>query len=50
MKNDVIYSDYSDEFKKELKKRVNYYLEGGKMIDPNEINQRIAAIKRKRKK
>ncbi len=40
--------NYSDEFKTELDKRVNHYLEGGKMVIPSEMNKRLQRIRKKR--
>jgi len=40
---------YTPELKTELDSRVNYYLEGGKMIAPAEMNKRLQAIRKKRK-
>lgn len=33
--------EYSDEFKAELDRRVNHYLNGGKMVTPAEMNKRL---------
>jgi len=41
--------EYTPEFKAELDKRVNYYLNGGKMVSPAEMNKRLQAIRKKRK-
>ena len=41
--------EYSPEFKNELDKRVNYYLDGGKMISPATMNKRIQTLRKKRK-
>jgi hypothetical protein len=41
--------EYSPEFKAELDYRVDYYLKGGKMISPAEMNKRLQALRRKRK-
>lgn len=40
--------NYSDEFKTELDKRVNHYLEGKKMVIPSEMNKRLQRIRKKR--
>ncbi|MDQ6763407.1 MAG: hypothetical protein M3015_12375 [Bacteroidota bacterium] len=40
--------DYSPEFQKELDSRVNYYLKGGKMVSPAEMNKRLKALRKKR--
>ncbi|MEO7315193.1 MAG: hypothetical protein ABIW47_08410 [Ginsengibacter sp.] len=39
---------YSEEFKKDLDARVNEYLNGGKMVTPEEMNDRLQAIRKKR--
>ncbi len=36
--------EYSEEFKKELDRRHDYYKNGGKMISANEANKRIGKI------
>lgn len=41
--------EYTDEFKADLDRRVNYYLNGGKMVSPSEMNKRLQAIRKKRK-
>jgi hypothetical protein len=41
--------EYTPEFKAELDNRVNYYLNGGKMVSPAEMNKRLQAIRKKRK-
>ncbi len=41
--------EYNDEFKAELDKRVAYYLNGGRMVSPNEMNKRLQAKRNKRK-
>ena len=48
---DDIKSDhaYSTEFKAELDKRVNYYLNGGKMISADEMNTRLQTLRKKKK-
>lgn len=38
---------YTDEFKAELDRRVEYYRNGGKMVSPTEMNKRIKAIRQK---
>ncbi len=40
---------YTAELKAELDKRVDYYLNGGKMISPNEMNKSLSAIRKKSK-
>lgn len=42
--------EYSPEFKAELDKRVDYYLNGGKMISPAEMNKRLQSLRKKRNK
>jgi len=39
--------DYSDEFKAELDKRIEYYHKGGKTVSPTEIKKRLKAIRQK---
>jgi hypothetical protein len=41
--------EYTPELKAELDSRVNYYLKGGKMISPAEMNKRLGALRKKRK-
>ena len=41
--------EYSTEFKIELDNRVNYYLNGGKMVAPVEMNKRLQSLRKKRK-
>ena len=41
--------EYTPEFKAELDSRVNYYLNGGKMVSPAEMNKRLQALRKKRK-
>ena len=38
---------YTEEFKAELDKRVEYYRNGGKMVSPTEMSKRIRAIRQK---
>ncbi len=40
---------YSDAEKTEFDRRVNYYLDGGKMVSPTEMNKRLKAAKNNRK-
>ena len=40
--------DYTAAEKAELDKRVNYYLNGGKMVTATEMNKRLKAARRKR--
>ena len=40
---------YTEEYKAELDRRVDYYLNGGKMVSPEQMNKRINAIRKKRK-
>jgi len=35
--------EYTPAERKELDKRVNYYLKGGKMVSPAEVNKRLKA-------
>jgi len=42
-------TEYSDEYKAELDRRVNYYLKGGKMVTADEMNRRLKAVRSKRK-
>lgn len=39
---------YSEEFKRDLDKRVNQYLCGAKMVTPSEMNKRLQRIRKKR--
>ena len=41
--------EYTPEFKAELDNRVNYYLNGGKMVSANAMNKRLATLRKKRK-
>lgn len=41
--------EYSAEFKAELENRVNYYLNGGQMVSSSEMNNRLGAVRKKRK-
>ena len=41
--------EYTPEFKAEIDNRVEYYLKGGKMISPTEMNKRLQALRKKRK-
>jgi len=41
--------EYTPEFKAGLDYRVDYYLNGGKMISPAEMNKRLQALRKKRK-
>lgn len=41
--------EYTPEFKTELDNRVSYYLNGGKMVSPAEMNKRLRALRKKRK-
>ncbi|MBN8788905.1 MAG: hypothetical protein J0I84_17610 [Terrimonas sp.] len=40
---------YTNEFKAELNRSVEYYLSGGKMVTPAEMNKRFKAVRKKRK-
>ena len=41
--------EHTPEFKAELDSRVNYYLKGGKMVSPAEMNKRLRGLRKKRK-
>lgn len=41
--------EYSAEFKAELESRVNHYLNGGQMVSSSEMNNRLGALRKKRK-
>ena len=41
--------EYTPELKAELDSRVNYYLKGGKMVSPTEMNKRLRGLRKKRK-
>lgn len=38
---------YSDEFKAQLEERITYYHKGGKMVTPEEMQERLASIKKR---
>lgn len=40
--------EYTEEYKAELDMRVEYYLNGGKMITPNEMRSRLLSLREKR--
>lgn len=40
--------DYTEEYKAELDSRVEYYLNGGQMVSPAEMNKRLLKIRDKR--
>ena len=40
---------YTEEFKAELDRRVNDYLDGKKMVTSAEMNKKLSAIRKKRK-
>lgn len=40
--------DYAEEYKAELDRRVEYYLHGGEMVTPAEMNNRLLKIREKR--
>lgn len=40
--------DYTEEYKEELDKRVEYYLSGGQMVSSAEMNNRLLKIRAKR--
>ncbi len=41
--------EYSADFKVELDSRVSYYLSGGKMVSPSQMNKRLQTLREKRK-
>jgi hypothetical protein len=41
--------NYTPSLKSEMDRRVDHYLEGGKMISPSEMNKRLQSIRKKRK-
>lgn len=41
-------ADYTEEYKAELDSRVEYYLNGGQMVSPAEMNKRLLKIREKR--
>ena len=41
--------EYTPALKAELDRRVSYYLNGGKMVSPSEMNKRLQNIRKKRK-
>ena len=40
--------EYTEEYKAELDKRIEYYLNGGQMVTPAEMNNRLLEIREKR--
>lgn len=42
--------EYTEEYKAELDRGVEYYLSGGQMITPGEMNNRLLRIREKRNK
>lgn len=40
--------EYTEEYKAELDRRVEYYLNGGQMVTPGEMNKRLLGIREKR--
>ncbi len=40
--------EYTDEYKAELDRRVEHYLNGGQMVTPGEMNNRLHRIREKR--
>ena len=40
---------YTPSLKSEMDRRVDHYLDGGKMISPSEMNKRLQGIRKKRK-
>lgn len=51
IEEDIIESStgYSTAFKAELDSRVNYYLNGGKMVTPAQMNKKLKIVRSKRK-
>ena len=47
--NEATPVNYTPSLKSELDRRVAYYLEGGKMVSPAEMNNRLQGIRKKRK-
>lgn len=45
-----VFIEYSTEFKAELDKRVEYYLNGEVMVSPAEMNKRLQTLRTKRNK
>jgi hypothetical protein len=41
--------NYTPSLKTEMDRRVDHYLDGGKMISPSEMNKRLQSIRKKRK-
>jgi hypothetical protein len=41
--------NYTPSLKSEMDRRVDHYLDGGKMISPSEMNKRLQSIRKKRK-
>jgi hypothetical protein len=42
-------AEYTQELKDELDRRVEYYLNGGVMVTPAEMNKRLKSVREKRK-
>lgn len=42
-----IQQEYSEEFKAELDKRIEYFQSGGKMVSPQEMSERLSKIRQK---
>jgi len=45
----VEHVEYTDELKAELDRRVEYYLNGGKMVTPEEMRLRLKSVREKKK-
>lgn len=41
--------EYTPEFQAEMDSRVNYYLNGGKMVSSASMNKRLSSLRKKRK-
>lgn len=41
--------EYTPEYKRELDNRANDYLNGGKMVSPDEMKKRLQSVRKKRK-
>jgi len=51
VKDDIVVDDeeYSEEFKAELDRRVEYYLNGGRMVTPAEMSEKLNQARNNRK-
>jgi vacuolar-type H+-ATPase subunit E/Vma4 len=47
--NEAAPVNYTPSLKSEMDRRVDHYLDGGKMISPSEMNKRLQGIRKKRK-